>query len=178
MLVLRGSRSSRGPRKRGAWVRGKLSIPGCPFYPQCPRERGGEAACEGRAGGEMAPGGLPFMPPTIAPSQSPAILGPENVLPQLCGNMGIVTHSLPSSKLFWSWAPHSVLFSLLPHSASLLNTLRAQALGKPLGSASSYSCPSAAGACARAQCCPTGKTEARATAKHCLPRGQAWGTTG
>lgn len=43
----------------------------------------------------MAPGSLPLMPPSIAPSLSPAILFLENFLPQLCRNSGIVTHTPP-----------------------------------------------------------------------------------
>ena len=35
------------------------------------------------------------MPTTTVPSQNPVILVLENTLPQLCGNMGFVTHSPP-----------------------------------------------------------------------------------
>lgn len=43
----------------------------------------------------MALGSLPLVPPSIVPSPSPAILVPENFLPQLCRNSGIVTHTPP-----------------------------------------------------------------------------------
>lgn len=89
-------------------------------------------------------GSLPFLPPAIAPSQSLVILVPENFLLQLCGSTRIVTHSPP--KLFWSWAPHSVLLFLLPHSALLvLYVPWAQPLGKPRVSVPSYSGLTASG---------------------------------
>lgn len=112
---------------------------------------------------EPAPGSLPLGPTTIAPWRSPAILVPEDVLPQLCRERGIVTHSPPSPRLFWSWAPHSVLLSLLPHSASLLNTLCAQALGKPLGWCLELFL----------SFCHPRELVTRATGEHCLPLGQA-----
>lgn len=42
---------------------------------------------------------LPLVRPPLSPSRSPAILVPENFLPQFCGNTGIVTHSPPQTIL-------------------------------------------------------------------------------
>lgn len=71
------------------------------------------------------------MPPNIAPSPSPAILVPENFLPQLCRNSGIVTHSPPPNYFGPGLPTQSSSPSYLTQHRFFEHTL-SQALGNPL----------------------------------------------
>ena len=121
VLLPKGSRDLRDPRRGAAPVCGgslwALSVLSA-------QERGEEVQpAEVRpVGRSLQAASLPLVHPPLRPSQSPAILVPENFLPQFCGNAGIVTHSPPQTILILG-SPLSPPLPPTSFSTAALNSL-------------------------------------------------------